>query len=332
MSAAILLAREECDDARMGRLEAGIWHAGWQSPNEKGTFERTKSQFRSWVKADGSTEFQPEAGRYHLYISHACPWAHRTMITRALRGLEHAVDVTAVDPHMGEDGWAFSDASPDPLFHSRFLREIYLRAKPDYTGNVTVPVLWDKKTSTIVNNESREVMRMLDTEFEALAKNPKTLCPPALREKIDATLDAMYQPINNGVYRTGFATSQKAYEEACQKCFSALAEQENILSKQRFTCGNDLTEADVALFTTLLRFDLVYYAHFKCNLHRIQDLPNLWGFSRDIYQRPAVRAVCHLDQIKTHYYWSQDNVNPRRIVPLGPNIDLDSAHDRARFG
>ncbi|MEO8874545.1 MAG: glutathione S-transferase family protein [Polyangiaceae bacterium] len=316
----------------MGRLVSGIWHPGWYAPNEKGTFERVKTSFRSWVRADGSTEFAAEAGRYHLYVSHACPWAHRTILTRALRGLEHVIDMTVVDPHMGEDGWFFSDVSPDPLFHARFLREIYTKADAHYTGNVTVPILWDKKTATVVNNESREVMRMLDTEFDALAKNPKTLCPPALKEKIDSVLDAIYSPINNGVYRAGFATAQKPYEEACQKLFAALAEQERILAAQRFTCGNDLTEADLALFTTLLRFDVVYYSHFKCNLHRIQDLPNLWGFLRDIYQRPVVKAVCHLDHIKTHYYWSQNNVNPTRIVPLGPNVDYDAPHDRARFG
>jgi putative glutathione S-transferase len=321
-----------CDDARMGRLVSGVWQAGWQAPNDKGTFERAKTQFRSWIKKDGSTPFSPEAGRYHLYVSYACPWAHRTMITRALRGLEDTIAVTAVDPHMGDDGWPFSDASPDPLFHARFLRDIYLRADAGYSGNVTVPVLWDTKTSTIVNNESREVMRMLDTEFDALAKNPKSLAPAPLRAAIDQKLDEIYSPINNGVYRAGFATSQKAYEEACQKLFAALSEQERVLSTQRFLCGSELTEADIALFTTLLRFDLVYYAHFKCNLHRIQDLPNLWGFLRDIYQRPAVRGVCQLDQIKTHYYWSQENVNPRRLVPLGPNIDFDLPHDRGRFG
>ena len=287
----------------MGRLVSGVWQAGWLPPNDKGTFERTKTLFRSQIKADGSTPFLPEAGRYHLYVSHACPWAHRTMITRALRGLEDAIDFTAVDPHMGEDGWPFSDTSPDPLFHSRFLRDIYLHADSKYTGSVTVPVLWDKKTSTVVNNESREVMRMLDTEFDALAKNPKTLAPPALREAIDAKLDEIYSPLNNGVYRAGFASSQKAYEEACQKVFASLGEQERVLGKQRFLCGDVLTEADIALFTTLLRFDLVYYAHFKCNLHRNSGSAEFMGLSAR-HLSTARRCAASVSSIKS-----------RRIIP-----------------
>ncbi|MGH7285032.1 MAG: glutathione S-transferase family protein [Polyangiaceae bacterium] len=316
----------------MGRLIDGKWHAGWQAPNETGTFERTTTQFRSKISAEKSAEFLAEAGRYHLYVSHACPWAHRTILTRALRGLEEAVTMTVVDPHMGENGWPLAESDPDPLFGAKYLRDIYLRANAHYTGSVTVPVLWDKKKGTIVNNESREIMRMLDCEMNAFATRGETLAPPDLRTKIDQVLDSIYAPINNGVYRAGFATTQGAYEDACKTLFAELGKWEKILSEQRFTCGNVMTEADIALFTTLIRFDVVYYAHFKCNLHRIQDLPSLWGFLRDVYQRPEVRANVHLDQIKTHYYWSQENVNPRRLVPLGPTIDFDAPHDRARLG
>ena len=315
----------------MGRLVDGKWESGWQKPNAKGTFERTTTQFRSKISAEKGGEFPAEAGRYHLYVSHACPWAHRTILTRALRGLEDAVTMTVVDPHMGEDGWPFADSDPDPVFGAKYLREIYLRANPRYTGSVTVPVLWGTKNATIVNNESREVMRMLDVEMNAFAKNSVTLAPPDLRAKIDEVLDAIYAPINNGVYRAGFAATQEAYEDACRTLFAELGKWEKILSGQRFTCGNVFTEADIALFTTLIRFDVVYYAHFKCNVHRIQDLPSLWGFLRDVYQRPDVKRNVRFDHIKTHYYWSQENVNPRRLVPLGPTIDFDAPHDRTRF-
>lgn len=313
----------------MGQLVDGKWQTTWYVPDEQGRFQRPATQFRSRLRAGSSeTAFPVEAGRYHLYVSHACPWAHRVLVTRALRGLEDAISVTNVDPHMGLDGWPISESDPDPIGPSRFLRDVYLRAKPDYTGRVTVPVLWDRVTSTIVNNESREIMRMLDVECDAIAKRPGTLAPPALRERIDATLDAIYEPINNGVYRTGFATTQSAYEDAWRTLFAALDHWEGVLAKQRYLCGDVLTEADVALFTTLFRFDLVYYAHFKCNLRRVQDYPSLWGFVRDVYQTPGVRETCRPEEIKTHYYWSQDTVNPTRIVPLGPSIDFDAPHGR----
>lgn len=316
----------------MGQLIDGKWQGTWYEPDEKGRFHRPKTRFRSQLRADPASEHPAVAGRYHLYVAYACPWAHRTLITRALRGLEDAISITRVDPHMGEHGWPFREQDPDPIGESRFLYDVYLRAKPDYSGRVTVPVLWDREKATIVNNESREIMRMLDTECEHLAKDPRTLAPPALRAKIDETLDAIYEPINNGVYRAGFATKQGAYEDACRTLFTELARWERVLETQRFLCGDVLTEADVALFTTLLRFDLVYYAHFKCNLARLQDHPSLWGFVRDVYQLPGVRETCDLDDIKTHYYWSQDTVNPTRIVPLGPALDLDAPHDRARLG
>ncbi len=306
----------------MGRLVDGVWQPGWVKPGAGGAFERQTTKFRD-------ASLSPEPGRYHLYVSYACPWAHRTLIVRALRGLEDAVPVTVVDPKMGEDGWAFG-AHRDPIFGAAFLREIYLQAAPKFTGHVTVPVLWDKKRGTIANNESREIIRLFDTDLDALAKGP-SLAPPALRARIDETLDAIYAPINNGVYRAGFATAQRAYDQACAALFEALDRWENVLSEQRYLCGSTLTEADVAMFTTCLRFDLVYYAHFKCNVRRLQDYPNLWGFVRDLWQTPEIRKTCDLDHIKTHYYWSQENVNPTRIVPLGPTLPLDEPHDRARL-
>ncbi|HVJ93266.1 MAG TPA: glutathione S-transferase family protein [Labilithrix sp.] len=313
----------------MGQLVDGQWHAGWYDPDARGAFKRPKTQFRSWV---GTEDFQAEAGRYHLYVSYACPWAHRTLIVRALRGLEDAIGVTVVDPKMSDDGWSFGgDGEVDPICGAAFLRDVYTRAASRYTGRVTVPVLWDKKKNTIVNNESRDVIRMLDTAFGALAKNPESLAPPELVEQVDAVLDDIYEPYNNGVYRAGFATTQAAYEEACRDVFATLDRYERILSGQRYLCGDRLTEADVAFFTTAIRFDTVYYAHFKCNIRRLQDYPNIWGFVRDIYQRPAVKPTCRLDQIKTHYYWSQTTVNPYRIVPLGPSLDLETPHDRHRF-
>ena len=308
----------------MGQLVDGVWHKGWYAPDAKGAFQRPDAVFRDRVSDDGSTRFPAEAGRYRLYVSYACPWAHRTILTRALRGLEGVVAMTAVDARMGDDGWTFGD-EVEPLFGATHLRDLYLRAAPRYTGRVTVPVLWDERTGTIVSNESREVMRMLDTAFDALAKNPASLCPSALRERVDETITANYAPINNGVYRAGFATEQGAYEEACRQLFAALDRNEATLAHQPYLCGDVLTEADLALFTTLLRFDLVYYAHFKCNLKRIADYPNLSGFLRRLYQRPEIHATCRLDQIKTHYYWSQTTVNPHRIVPLGPDV---SALDR----
>jgi len=306
----------------MGRLVDGVWQPGWVKPGASGAFERQTTKFRE-------AKLSPEAGRYHLYVSYACPWAHRTLIVRALRGLEDAISVTVVDPKMGMDGWAFRAEDPDPLFGAPFLRDIYLHASPNFTCHVTVPVLWDRQRGTIVNNESRELMRLFDTDLDPLARGP-SLAPPPLRPRIDETLDAIYTPINNGVYRAGFATTQAAYDQACGALFAALDHWENVLARQRYLCGDVLTEADVAMFTTCLRFDLVYYAHFKCNIRRMQDYPNLWGFVRDLYQRPEVRTTCNLDHIKTHYYWSQENVNPTRIVPLGPTLPLDVPHDRAR--
>lgn len=303
----------------MGQMVDGVWKTGWYEPDHEGAFARPETRFRS----------QPEdndPSRYHLYVSYACPWAHRTIITRAVRGIP--IGMTVVDPHMSDEGWNFEGdgGEPEPLFGAKLLREIYLRADAHYTGRVTVPVLWDKKKSTIVNNESREVMRILDTVFDGKG----TLAPAHLVPQIDETLTRIYAPVNNGVYRAGFATKQAPYERAVHALFAELDNCESVLGKQRYLCGDVMTEADVALFTTLLRFDVVYYAHFKCNVRRIQDYPNLWGFLRDMYQHPAIEGTCRLDQIKTHYYWSQTTVNPTRVVPVGPTLDLDSPHGRGR--
>jgi putative glutathione S-transferase len=305
----------------MGELVDGVWHAGSLVRDKPGAFQRAPTKFHGRITP------RAEAGRYHLYVSYACPWAHRTLMVRALRGLEQIIGVTVVDAKMAEDGWAFSKDEPDPLGPSQFLRDVYVRADATYTGRVTVPVLWDRHTAAIVNNESREIMRMIDTELEG----GPTLAPPALLADIDHVLDAIYTPINNGVYRAGFATTQEAYEQACTEVFDALDHWDGVLAKQRYLCGSVLTEADIALFSTLIRFDTAYYSHFKCNIRRIQDYPNLWGYVRDIYQIPEIKKTCRLDQIKLHYFWSHPHINPTRIVPLGPTIDLEGKHDRARF-
>lgn len=301
----------------MGQLVDGKWHTGWYAPDKKGAFERPKTVFRSMLGPE-----DVEAGRYHLYVSYACPWAHRTMIVRALRGLENAIEMTAVDPRMSDDGWSFGgDGEEDPLFASSFLRDLYTRANGQYTGRVTVPVLWDKKKNTIVNNESREVIRMFDTVFDPLAEGP-SLAPAGLQPLIDQRLDEIYNAYNNGVYRAGFAGKQEAYDDAVRDVFATLDRMDALLANQHWLCGDQFTEADVAFFTTSLRFDLVYYSHFKCNVRRVQDYPNVWRFVREVYAMPAVQRTCRLDEIKLHYYWSQTTVNPSRIVPLGPNLDL----------
>jgi putative glutathione S-transferase len=302
----------------MGHLVDGTWHSGWYEPDAQGAFQRPAARFRNRPRSEDVA-----AGRYHLYAAWACPWAHRTLITRSLRGLAGAIGVTMVDPHMGDDGWAFRATDPDPIGGAQLLRDVYLRADRNYTGRVTVPVLWDRREATIVNNESREVMRILDLDFAPLAERPlePSLAPPEQIEQIERVLDAIYAPINNGVYRAGFASSQGAYEAAAHELFTALAHWDGVLAEQPFVCGARMTEADVALFTTLLRFDLVYYAHFKCNLKRLRDHPHLWRFTRRMYQHPGIRPTCKLDDIKTHYYWSQPTVNPTRIVPIGPSLE-----------
>jgi len=315
----------------MGMLVEGEWKTENRLRDEDGRFVRSDTSFRDRVTVDGSSGFPAEAGRYHLYVSWACPWAHRTAIMRKLKGLEDAISLSSVAPFMGEDGWTFSDEFQDSLYGAGRLREVYTKADPRYTGRVTTPVLWDKERETIVNNESREVIRMLDNEFEEFAATEADFVPEGLREEIEDTISAIYNPINNGVYRSGFASTQAAYDEAVTELFDALDHWESVLSEQRYLCGEVVTEADWCMFTTLVRFDPVYHYHFKCNLRRISDYPNLWGYLRDLYQTPGVAETVDLDHIKRHYYTSHESVNPTRIIPKGPILDLDEPHDRARL-
>jgi putative glutathione S-transferase len=308
----------------------GEWKTERQWQNTDGRFVRSATSFRDWIADDGSSGFPAETGRYHLYVAWACPWAHRTAIMRKLKGLEEVIGLSAVGSFMGEDGWAFHDETgviPDAVNGAYYLREVYAKADPDYTGRVTTPVLFDKETGIIVNNESREIIRMLDTEFGEFAADAD-FCPADLREEIDATIDAIYEPINNGVYRSGFATTQEAYEEAVTELFDALDLWEEVLGTRRYLCGDRITEADWCLFPTLVRFDAVYHGHFKCNLRRIVDYPNLWGYLRDLYGQPGVAETVSMDHIKKHYYRSHESVNPTRIVPKGPILDFTEPHDR----
>jgi putative glutathione S-transferase len=318
----------------MGMLVHGKWSKEWYQPDEKGRFQRPATVFRNWISADGSTGYEPEAGRYHLYISYACPWAHRTLILRKLKGLEEAISISVVNPLMTEDGWTFNawpGVIPDSIGNKKFLREVYTEAVPDYTGRVTVPLLWDKKTGHIVNNESRMIMRMFDHEFESVATIHTDYAPPELHTLVDQTIDSLYEPVNNGVYRAGFATEQEAYNEGVTELFAALDHWDKVLDDQRYLCGERITEADWCFFTTLLRFDPVYYVHFKCNVRHISEYRNLQNYLRDLYQQPGIAETCHLDHIKTHYYMSHPMLNPMRIVPKGPKLTLDQPHDRGRF-
>ena len=317
----------------MGKLIDGQWTNQQIPTNEKGDFLREETKFRDVVTADGSSGLRAEAGRYHLYVSLACPWAHRTLLGRRLKQLENAISISVVHPHMGDNGWEFGTfpgSTPDPIHGARYLHEVYTHAVPDYTGRVTVPVLWDKQTSRIVCNESRLILRMLAREFDAFGDASVELCPSDQQADIDREIDALYEPVNNGVYRAGFATTQSAYEAAVRRLFSALDSYEARLAQQRFLLGERLSEADLCLFTTLLRFDPVYHYHFKCNLKRLSDYPALFGYLRDIYQTPGVSETCNLEHIKHHYFTSHPTVNPTRIVPLGPVLDLLAPHDRAR--
>ena len=323
----------------MGLLLNGAWQEDI-SRTKEGRFIRPAPIFRNFVTRDGSPGpsgeggFAAEAGRYHLYISLACPWAHRTLIFRALKKLESAVSVSITEPLYGKTGWEFGTArsgTSDTVNGKTTLAEIYLLADPRYTGRVSVPVLWDKKRRTIVNNESSEIIRMLNSAFDAFTDERTDYYPAQLRGEIDAVNDVIYTNINNGVYRTGFATSQEAYEEAAYGIFDTLDKIEERMSRQRFLTGRHLTEADWRLFTTLVRFDTVYYSHFKCNLRRIADYPNLWNYTRDLYQVPGVAETISIDHIKRHYYGSQHQVNPTGIVPIGPQIDFTAPHDRHRF-
>jgi glutathionyl-hydroquinone reductase len=314
-----------------GAFVNGEWRTERQWKNADGRFVRSKTSIRDWISADGSSGFPAEPGRYHLYVAWACPWAHRTVIMRTLKGLDDAIGISAVGSFMGEDGWAFYDEPgviPDTVNGANYLREIYAKAVPDYTGRVTTPILWDKETGKIVNNESREIIRMLDTEFGEFATTDADFFPEDLRDDIDATIDAIYEPVNNGVYRSGFATKQEAYDEAVTEVFDALDHWDDVLSSSRYLCGDRTTEADWCLFPTLVRFDSVYYSHFKCNLRRIVDYPNLWGYVKDLYQQPGVAGTVNMDHITKHYYGSHESINPTRIVPKGPILNFTEPHGR----
>lgn len=325
----------------MGLLVDGKWQDKWYDTDASdGRFQREESGFRNWITADGSAGpsgiggFKAEPNRYHLYVSLACPWAHRTMIYRKLKGLEDMISVSVVHPFMGENGWTFAEGEgvvADPVLNANYLYEVYTAANPDYTGRVTVPTLWDKKTNTIVSNESSEIIRMFDSAFDEVGALPGDCTPSALLADIEAMNDLIYPAINNGVYRTGFATTQAAYEEAVVEIFDALDILEQRLEAQRYLTGDTITEADWRLFTTLVRFDAVYVGHFKCNIRRIIDYPNLWGYLRDLYQVPGIAETVDMDHIKEHYYGSHANINPTRIVPVGPYLDFTTPHDRERL-
>ncbi len=319
----------------MGFLLEGVWRDDAPNTDAHGRFVRQASRYHNWITPDGAPGpageggFPAAAGRYHLYVSLACPWAHRTLIFRKLKRLDDVISVSVVDPVMGAEGWVFS--KPDAVEGKTRLSDIYLIANPDYTGRVTVPVLWDKERRTIVSNESSEIIRMLNSAFAAFTPDHTDYYPPALRGEIDTVNAKIYETVNNGVYRAGFAGSQEAYEEAFRGLFETLDEMEERLSRQHYLAGSALTEADWRFFTTLVRFDAVYYIHFKCNLRRIADYPNLSNYLRDLYQVPGVAETVNMDHIKTHYYASHRKLNPRGIVPIGPLLDFDAPHDRARF-
>jgi glutathionyl-hydroquinone reductase len=324
----------------MGLLVDGLWQDD-VSRTKDGHFVRPTAQFRNWVTRDGNPGpsgeggFAPEAGRYHLYVSLACPWAHRTIIFRKLKALENVISLSVVSPNMGREGWTFNQSegsTGDDVNGTSKLSEIYLLVNPRYSGRVSVPVLWDKTRKTIVNNESSEIIRTLNSAFEDFTNVHADYYPQNLRAEIDRLNDLIYPNINNGVYRAGFATSQAAYEQAFRNLFDTLDEIEQILSQHRYLVGNTITEADWRLFTTLIRFDAVYYSHFKCNWRRISEFPNLSNYLRDLYQVPGVAETVSIEQIKRHYYWSQRQVNPTGIVPVGPQLDFAAPHDRARLG
>ncbi|WP_126454987.1 glutathione S-transferase family protein [Sulfuriflexus mobilis] len=325
----------------MSLLIKGRLREDWlESEQEDGEFVRKDSQFRNWVTVDGEPGpsgeggFRAEPGRYHLYISHACPWAHRTLIFRALKKLEEIISISVVHPYMGKQGWTFAEypgATADSENGFDYLHEVYALAEPDYSGIVTVPVLWDKQRKTIVNNESSEIIRMLNSAFDEWADTRVDLYPDELRDDIDTINAFIYDNINNGVYRTGFSTTQDSYEKNLERLFNALDKIEYHLKHQRYLVGEHITEADWRLFTTLLRFDPVYVGHFKCNLRRIMDYPNLSNYLRDLYQHPGIASTTNMEHIKVHYYTSHDSINPTGIVPKGPVLDYAAPHDRDRF-
>ncbi len=323
----------------MGQLVDGTWHKGWIDTSKSGgKFERSESHFRNWVTADGSAGptgeggFKAEPDRYHLYVSLACPWAHRTLIFRKLKGLDDLIPVSIVHSYMGEEGWSFdadeAGATGDRLYDQSYLRDIYLKADPNATTRVTVPVLWDRKRETIVSNESAEIIRMFNSAFDGITGNTSDYWPGDLREAIEPVNARIYDTLNNGVYKSGFATTQRAYDGAVQPLFDTLDWLEQRLSANRYLMGDRITEADWRLFTTLIRFDKVYHGHFKCNRARILDYPNLWAYTRELYQWPGVAETVNFDHITHHYYRSHESVNPHRIVPIGPDLNLTAPHGR----
>ncbi|WP_283785785.1 glutathione S-transferase family protein [Pantoea stewartii] len=323
----------------MGQLIDGVWHDTWyDTKSTGGRFKRSESAWRSWVTPDGSAGpsgnagFAAERDRYHLYVSLACPWAHRTLLMRQLKGLENMIDVSVVHPLMLENGWTFDDSFPaatgDKLHQNEFLYQLYLHADKDYTGPVTVPVLWDKQQNTIVSNESADIIRMFNSAFDGVGARAGDYYPPALRDKIDDLNGWIYDTVNNGVYKAGFATSQAAYDEAVTTLFQSLSRLEQILGQHRYLTGDTLTEADLRLWTTLVRFDPVYVTHFKCDRHRISDYLNLSGFLRDIYQMPGIAETVNLAHIRHHYYCSHKTINPHGVISVGPAFNWDEPHGR----
>ncbi len=323
----------------MGELVDGVWHKTWyDTKKSKGRFVRSEAKYRNWITADGSPGptgeggFKAEAGRYHLYVSYACPWAHRALIFRAIKGLEDLIDVSVVHPDMLGDGWTFETGFPgatgDALFGFKFLREVYLKANPQVSGRVTVPILWDRAQDTIVSNESSEIIRMFNTAFDGLTGNSEDFWPLDLRDEIEEVNTRIYDTLNNGVYRAGFATTQAAYDEAVTALFDTMDWLEDRLSTRRYLMGDRVTEADWRLIPTLLRFDPVYHLHFKCNRKRLIDYPNLWGYARELYQWPGVAETNREDHQVRHYHYSHETINPHRIVPINPVIDWSAPHGR----
>lgn len=322
----------------MGLLVDGKWHDQWyDTASTGGRFVRSDAQFRNWVTPDGSPGpsgtggFKAQAGRYHLYVSLACPWANRTLILRAVKGLEEMISVSVVNPYMGKDGWTFNPGPgvvPDPIGQADYLYEIYLRAQPSYSGRVTVPVLWDREKNTIVSNESAEIIRMFNSAFDDVGAREGDYAPATLLPEIDTLNEEIYDAVNNGVYKVGFSTAQDVYERETRKLFAYLDKLEALLGRQRFLLGDRLTETDWRLFTTLIRFDAVYHGHFKCNLKRLADYENLWSYTRELYQLPGVAGTVDFDHIKQHYYRSHQSINPNGIVPLGPVLDLNRPSSR----
>ena len=323
----------------MGQLIDGVWHDQWYDTKKHGgRFVRSTSGFRNWITADGSAGpsgeggFKAESGRYHLYVSLACPWAHRTLIFRQLKDLAGHISVSVVHPEMLEDGWEFRTDFPgatgDELYGLPYLRDLYVRAKPDVSGRVTVPALWDRERETIVSNESAEIIRMFNSAFDGITGNTDDYWPEELRDGIEAVNERIYDTVNNGVYKSGFATSQAAYDEAVRALFDSLDWLEGLLAENRYLMGDRITEADWRLITTLFRFDPVYHTHFKCNRNYLRDFPNLWAYARELYQWPGVAGTVSFDHIVRHYHYSHDTINPHRIIPINPVLDWDAPHGR----